>query len=317
MSGFGRVVVGVPTYRRPDGLARLLESLRPEVGDRAFVVIADNACDPGTAEIADRALPDVEHRVVDVPAKGVSQARNALLDCAYREVPEWEWMVMLDDDGWVTPGWFEALLSAGVAYDADIVGGTVDHMLGAHPSLLVRNSPFAQRPRHATGPVTGLSGTQNVALRRRLVDALDRPWFDPALGGLGGEDHDFFVRSRQADAQLIWCDEAEVVEPTPADRLTLHGIRHRAFHTGVVNSYISLKHHDPGAVRREIARLSPFVVRGFLSGVARRDPNRLARVAVDAISLTGRCYGYLSARRSFSGTTAHAAPRYGRTWHGR
>lgn len=125
-----RVVIGIPTYRRPDTLRALLRSLGPEAEGVALIIVGDNACDPGTAAVVEEILGDAPHLVIDVPEPGVSAVRNALIRAAVAHVPQWEWLVMLDDDGIVTPGWLDPLIATGTAVDADVVGGPV---LGDQP----------------------------------------------------------------------------------------------------------------------------------------------------------------------------------------
>ncbi|MBW3084568.1 hypothetical protein KEM60_00756 [Austwickia sp. TVS 96-490-7B] len=308
------VVVGIPTYHRPEGLRRLLRSLRPEIHGRAAVIIADNGCRTDTTAIADSELSSIPHLVIPVPQSGVSQARNALIDTAISRFPQWQWLMMLDDDGWVTPGWLDHLLKAGLTYNADLIGGVVDQRLSQHPSRIVRNSPAAEMSPFPTGLVPHLAGAQNIGIRRRIVDDLPAPWFDPKLGQIGSEDTDFFTRVSLHGGILAWSAEAVVVEPVPTARLSPKMLLKRAYHANTVNAHVALKHHDPQAVRHQILSLFPHLGRNVIASVIRRDPDRLIRTGFAATGLAGRINGYLEARigARFAWAQRHSSRH--RTW---
>ncbi|KTQ76028.1 hypothetical protein NS226_23295 [Aureimonas ureilytica] len=86
------LVIGIPTFRRPALLTKLLESLRPEIAGRMVtVLVADNDCDPAIEALV-AAFPREEgQRFVYVPVseRGLSPVRNSLVDAALREAPDW------------------------------------------------------------------------------------------------------------------------------------------------------------------------------------------------------------------------------------
>ena len=224
----------IPTFRRPALLTALIESLLAEVRAHDVVIlIGDNDCDPAIAALVADYAGQGDVRYLPVPERGVSQARNALIAEAMRVVPDWQWLLMLDDDGTVTPGWYDALIGCGDSYAADLVGGPVEGVLPPDAGALARNSIFARRRRWPTGPVKLLNTTQNLAVARRLLDRVSLPLFDSRYGASGGEDYDLFRRTAQAGGTLVWCDEAIVVEPAPPERLTTRALLHRYFSTGI------------------------------------------------------------------------------------
>ena len=120
-----RVAIGVATYRRPEGLARLLDALanqRVAEGVALEIVVVDN--DPeASAEAACAAERDTSpwpvHYVVE-KRRGIPQARNAILD---RVLPSFDWLAFTDDDALPEPGWVQALLDAQARTGADAVTG--------------------------------------------------------------------------------------------------------------------------------------------------------------------------------------------------
>lgn len=234
-SNYGGLVICIPTFRRPEQLLILLNTLLPELqGQRAHIVVADNDCGteaPAVIEAFRASWPD--SRCIPVRARGIAQVRNALMAEAGRADPDWRWVIMLDDDGWVTPGWLESLLSAGEQFEADFLAGPVDGKLPDDSGLLARNSLYANRGSSPTGLVSTLKGAQNLAIARKALQVVPHPMFREAYGASGGEDYDLFRRAIQAKGRLVWAHDAVVVEPTPPERLTTRSLLHRYSSTGI------------------------------------------------------------------------------------
>lgn len=181
------VVIGVPTYRRPRQLAQLLHSLYEELGDRQVpVVVADNECgDAAPLVVAAAARSGLSATCICVRERGISQVRNAIIREVSERHPSWRWLIVLDDDGVVEPGWFDALLHGTSRFDADVVAGPVLGDLPERASVFARNSVYAGRPRFASGPVPMLNGAQNIAIARGVVDRLGTTCFPTSLGTSG------------------------------------------------------------------------------------------------------------------------------------
>lgn len=293
------VAIGIPTYRRPVLLARLLDSLQPEIeGREVLEVVADNA--PGPDSIAPAVTRDHSPGAmcIPVPEPGISAARNALIRAALDRSETWRWLVMLDDDGYVEPGWLEALITGAERFDADVASGPVLRNLPSDSSLLAQNSMFAARAQRPDGPITMIDGAQNMALSRGILTRLSEPWFDPSLGLIGGEDHHFFRRIQVLGARFVWCGDAVVVEPPASDRLTTRSIVRRAFRSNVITAQTDVALLGRAAVLAGITRGWGITARNLAAGAVRRDPSRIVRTGLDAVALTGRMVGSLVGRRT-------------------
>ena len=101
--------VVIPTHDRRELLARTLESLAKQACDpaRFEVVIAANACSDGTVALARSRETPFAVRVLDLPAPGVSAARNAGAEAASAPL-----LIFLDDDIAVAPEFVEAHLDS-------------------------------------------------------------------------------------------------------------------------------------------------------------------------------------------------------------
>ncbi|MET0546696.1 MAG: glycosyltransferase [Caulobacterales bacterium] len=294
----GQIVIAIPTFRRPVTLKQLLDSLAPEVrGTRTRIIVGDNDCSDEIKRIVDRYSDRAKIEYHPVPERGLSQVRNALVSKANAVAPDWRWLLMLDDDGWVQPGWLSAMTGAGEQFDADLVGGPVIGVLPDGASVIARNSVFASRRRWPSGPVSALNTTQNLAISRRVLDRLGLPLFDNRLGASGGEDYDLFRRTVRAGGRLAWCDEAVVMEPAPPERLTLQSLLHRYFSTGLYMSRIDLNYESwPTGLGKSLLGLTRSAGEMLFGSLAGR-----SNLAARGTLMTAHYFGRLGGLSGFSG----------------
>lgn len=294
------VVIGIPTFNRQLLLTQLLDSLVTEVAGEpavACVIVADNECSDRTKEIV-LGRQDLPTHYVPVPTRGLSHVRNAIIGAAGEQAPDWQWLIMLDDDGMVTPGWLQALLRCGDEYQAALVGGPVDGMVPDDAHVLARVSHFAGRETHPDGPIDRLQTTQNLAISRKVEGLLGFPLFDVRFNGSGGEDYDLFRRTQAAGGTLAWCNEALVLEPTPPARLTRSALLSRAYTTGTYMGQLRRLHDGTWTEVAGAARgaVSSAVKLGL--GVASFNKMRTARASLDVAYAVGRVAGLFGRRTS-------------------
>ncbi len=289
------IVIGIPTYRRPELLAALLDSLLAELQVQpACVIVADNDCGadaPRVVAAFQARWPDIV--CIPVAARGVAQVRNALVAEAHRLSPQWRWLLMLDDDGSVTPGWLGRVLDTGRRLNAHLVGGPVEGLLPASSNVFARNSIFSSRRRWDTGLVPTLNTTQNLAIARATLALAPEPLFRNEYGASGGEDYDLFRRVAAAGGRMAWCDEAVVLEPAPADRLTVRSLLHRYATTGMYMVAIDRSYDGARQVWRQ-------AVRGWLASCLRMlvagvtfQSDKFARAVLAIAHYSGRLAGLL------------------------
>ena len=209
--------------QRPDGLARLLESIgrlkRPP--DLAFeIAVVHNASAPAAAGTAPG--PGVPVRHFCEPRVNLSHARNRSVEEA-----RGRWLAFVDDDEVVHEGWLAAYWSMLETIDCDGFFGPVLPRLEPPASGWLDERFFA-RERFASGTPIVKQGarTGNAFVRRSLFEDFS---FDPAFGLRGGEDWDLFQRMRRRGLRFVWCDEARVDEFVPAERQRIGWLTRRAF----------------------------------------------------------------------------------------
>nr|WP_175562763.1 glycosyltransferase [Geodermatophilus nigrescens] len=230
------MAIGVVTYKRPRGLATLLEHLGAQVqtlpdGTRASVVVVDNS--PGLEARAVVEAFRIDHGlpVSYIPHGGVNiaEGRNELLQ---RMLPEAPVLAFIDDDEVPRQGWLAALVAALQRHGADIVVGPVwaDYPDGA-PAWLQRPL-FHSVPGEQPAGWTSEGWTGNYALRAELVrrHALR---FDESLGRSGGEDQLFFRQAIACGARMYYEPSAAADETVPPERLAVRYLLRREHRKGI------------------------------------------------------------------------------------
>jgi len=282
-----RVSICIATYKRPRALERLLRSLHELTFDGepplVDVVVVDNdpvgsarpACDAVRREHACRwpiAYLTEERR-------GISYARNAALSHAAEDA---DYVAFLDDDETPRARWLAELLHTRERYRADVVAGAVVPRFEVDPPKWVLKGRFFERRRHPTGTHIDRAATNNVLLRSAL-NHVDDFWFDERYALTGGEDTHFFRRIHLAGKRMIWCDEAEVDDWIPPDRVDPAWICRRQYRIGTTEARIRSE-LEPGSEARTrtigyarlIVHMTLFVLLGWLGRSKRVQHKRLA-----------------------------------------
>lgn len=268
-----RVAVCITTYKRPEGLGRLLAGLNGltfegEVPPSLVVVVVDNDAARTAASVCEEAREwlvwPLEYHVES--RRGISQARNKAVACAVALGAEF--VAFVDDDEVPEPLWLDELLSVQRKYSADVVGGPVlPYFYEPVPEWVVKGKFFEQpfeRPRYPTGHLLELTAAGNVLVRTGVFDEMGAH-FDEELGLTGGEDTLFFARAYEAGYKLIWADGAVAHEWTPASRANARWLLRRAYRLGNSRSvYENQANAGPGARMVRIAKGCGRVVQGLL-----------------------------------------------------
>lgn len=259
------VIVAIPTYRRPQGLERLLRALaglRTEAELR--VLVADN--DVGRAEgIATVGRLKSQFypwplEVIAVPERGIAQARNALVAHALDNY-EFDYLAMLDDDEWPDTDWLENFLVVARNTGADALHGAVLPEFEIRPGLWASACRGLSAWRGRTGPVPMIHSTSNVLIRRDALAPLARPYFDPRFALSGGEDKDFFTRLAKYGTKFAWADAAIVHAHVPASRSTPRWALQRAFRIGNSDMRVFIKYERGCFARaRESAKIAAVLI---------------------------------------------------------
>ncbi|HEX2591121.1 MAG TPA: glycosyltransferase family A protein [Rhizomicrobium sp.] len=289
-----KVTICIPTFRRPQGLAKALEAVaRLETAHDVRVIVADNDAE-GRAGFAlcEQMKPAYRWPLdsVVVSARGIAQNRNALVEQAMRD-PQMEYLVMFDDDEWPVSGWLDALIDTQRATSADAVAGSVQREFEVPPGRLANHCDGICEVRGKTGPAHEIDSTANVLICRSILNEGRR--FDLGFALTGGEDREFFTGMARDGKRFAFSDEAVVYAYVPASRGSLKWGLQRAYRAGNSDMRVMLKYGLSVRQRMvETAKIvgailtAPFAIVLFAAN---------ARRAADAIRRVFRASGKLAA----------------------
>jgi succinoglycan biosynthesis protein ExoM len=294
------ICVCIATYRRPEGLKRLLLSILAQETNEEFVhtiSVADNDFHR-SAEAVIRELNASGHQIIyDVePEQNISLARNkAILQCTS------DYIATTDDDLYVDSRWLIHLYRTITNHEADVVHGPVVPRFHSKTPNYIKECGAFERP----NPPTGSSGnyiytTANALFRRRVIQE-NSPPFDVQFGKSGGEDTVFFENLKKQGYKQVWCQEALVYNPVPVERTSwrwillrefrIGNLHYRVYGRGPVDSKPTRKAKIRFLIKKIVRQCYPvpfYICRGFVD----------ARYAVKAI-------GRLRSSAFFTGMIAY------------
>ena len=283
-----RVAVCVVTYRRPEGLRRLLESLAAQTfrddPPELEIVVVDNEADGTSAAVCDLSRADskwpIRHDVES--RRGIPFARNKAVGCV---VDTADFVAFIDDDEVAEPDWLDQLLRVQRLHQADVVTGPVlSHFPDGLPEWLTGSVAF-RVDQFATGHLVDKAYTNNVLVRVGVFGAMDTV-FDERMAMTGGSDTHFFRRVVRAGFKIVWANEAVVTEWIPRSRARLRWVLQRAYRVG----------NSAGLIEADLNTTLRSRLR-FLMGVAVRMAEGLVLLPLSA--LAGRRLLVRALRRIF------------------
>lgn len=256
-----RLIIGIPTYRRPEKLAELLATLPDRIaevpeGVEVGVVVADNDPAGSARTVVDQAPLDVHY--VCEPHPGIGAVRNRLIHTA-RDA---RLLAFIDDDERPLEGWLPALVQTWRTHRADAVMGRVISVFEAHVDPWLIESGVFRRRERVTGTILHTAAAGNLLIDLETVNRLALR-FDEGLGLAGGEDTLFSKQLIGGGGRIVWCNESRAEDFVPEDRLTRDWAMKRAFSGGNAAVEVSLR-LEPRRIGRAVVR-----VKGAAGGAAR------------------------------------------------
>jgi glycosyltransferase involved in cell wall biosynthesis len=241
-------VVCIPTFRRPAGLKKTLESLAAQAGANHFaVVVVENDVERLEGkQVADAvfASPALSGFCVVERNQGNCSAINTAFRTARDSFPTAEFFLMIDDDEEASSSWLAGMIDTARSNDADLVGGPVVRRFDGDAPASLQRHPLFYSSITSSGETACLHGTGNCLVRRSVLEALGEPTLDPRFNFLGGGDMDFFTRCHLAGFKSYWNADAKVYETVPTQRMKAKWVLARSVATGAINYRIDQKRHQ-------------------------------------------------------------------------
>jgi glycosyltransferase involved in cell wall biosynthesis len=230
------------TYKRPQGLKRLLEGINQLTFNNFTqpnieVIVIDNDREDSALAVIDEVKESFRWQLKfdREPERGISYARNRALATAN---PETNFIATIDDDEVPAKDWLEKLLAVQKQYSADVVTGPVipyfDHK---NVPIWIEEGRFFEHTRHQTGSTRHVAFTNNVLIRAEIIRK-DNLRFDKRFAIAGGEDVYFFMSLHRKGYQIIWADDALVYVWIPATRINAKWILQRGYSTYGIHSFV-------------------------------------------------------------------------------
>lgn len=234
------------TRNRSADVDRALRSLHPELtaerddGQTLEVIVVDNGSTDDTAAVVARHADQVPGICYELePTLGLSSARNRGM-----AVARGRYLVYLDDDATVRPGWAAALLDAFARGDVVAVAGRI-----------ILAWPNGEAPAWFSTRMNGWFTQLDLGDEPIVLPTGDNPWganmavttavavqtggFDVTLGRVGasllsGEEDEFFrrVRRHAPDQRFVYAPGATVDHHVQPERVSLVWVARRAFANG-------------------------------------------------------------------------------------
>ena len=287
-----RVVIAIPTCKRPKSLARLLNGIAALKTDaEVSVLVADNDAEAHQGfDLCESFSASYRWplRAVIEPERGIAPARNRLVSEALKT--DAHFIAMIDDDEWPDPDWITRFLQTQKQTGADLLQGSVVFLHDA-PGVIADI-------RHPTGPVDMLEGAGNLMIRRQVLEETPAPWFDPAFALTGGEDRDFFIRLKRAGFRFGWADEALAFGRVAASRQRLGWMMRRAYSNGNSDMRVLLKHRQGilPLVRESLKIIGALLLSLPLALILGFSPNHRSRPLVMFMRAAGKLTAMMGLR---------------------
>jgi len=229
----------ISSFRRPEGLERLLRSLASTtvpVGWSLRVVVVDNDHE-GSAKATIASLSNLNLDLVyDIePRQGIPYARNRTTELAF-ECGTDE-LIFIDDDEWVEQDWLVELIDARRRHKCPIVMGSVIAEFEEPPPLWAIETDAYQRRIRPDGTELDFAITANVIVDANILGDDHRP-FDESLRFGGGEDLLLFQRLNRSGHQIVSAPAAKAHELIPKSRVNKAWLVRRHYRRGLNRSVV-------------------------------------------------------------------------------
>jgi len=241
------VMIGIATYKRPEGLTRILRSIEDlDCVDELTVLVVDNCSEETIGrDSALRLQATYKHKLITVvePLRGISNVRNTMIK-TFMENDGYDYLAMIDDDQEVNIDWMTRLIETAQQYNADVVGSSVQARFDSVPPAWVLELDLFSRKSRKSGVVDIIHGTGGVLISKDVFRRLGVQYFDETFGLTGGGDKEFFYRLGKKGARFVFDSDAVCYEYYNADRLTHDWAQRRAERIGNAEARLKLKNGD-------------------------------------------------------------------------
>lgn len=237
-----RVVVTIPTFKRPDHLKATLLSVLGQVTNIPFaIVVMDNHPEGSQgAQAAKFVLEDynIPATVILAHRRGNCAAYNAGFHTALNTYPRASHVLVIDDDEIARPHWMETIIAVAQDTGAEFTGAPQHPVFENEDEQIWADHPVFRPPYEDSGSVPIIYSSGNVLISTKRLRKHGYPWLDEHFNFLGGGDSDFYSRCKEDGAAFAWAAEAGLDETTPSRRTELSWLNSRSLRNGSISALI-------------------------------------------------------------------------------
>jgi len=263
------LVIGIPTYKRPAMLAKLVRSIyNCERNDRLIgsidLLIVDNDKEASAKKIAEEIKLECPvnfgFQYHNFTEKGLSKVRNEILSKASEMAPDY--IVFVDDDEYVAPDWLNELVSTVVEHEAEIAQGP--NIPVFEEETIPYLACWQQHMDFEHHTEIKDFETNNAIVKMKFITD-NNLVFDERFNVTGGEDSFFGIQAMKKGAKNIWSKKAIVYENIPAARTKLKWLFKRIYRGATTYSYtLKLEKDYLGLLKKFIVSIL-YIIVGFLT----------------------------------------------------
>ena len=236
------LVIGIPTYKRPVMLEKLVLSIYAsqisiDSISSVDIVVVDNDIQR-TAEsvitaLKNKATPPFNLHYCNYPKKGLTHVRNEILKQSLNFKPDY--IAFVDDDEYVVKNWLNELIKTMVHMNADIVQGPNLPVFEKEVPEYISRWFYVEN--FESNKQMEVVETNNLLIKSKFVNEHNLR-FDSRFDQTGGEDTFFGVQAINKGARIFWSHDAIVYETIPELRATIKWLMRRKYRAASTFTYI-------------------------------------------------------------------------------
>ncbi|MBN2676180.1 MAG: glycosyltransferase [Alphaproteobacteria bacterium] len=228
-----KILIGIPTFRRLEGLRKTLKSLEKIVlptGVKVEVLVVENDQKKTVGKVVESFKKFPIHYVLE-KNQGLVFVRNRILLEAKNINANY--LAGIDDDEQVTPKWLISLWDVLQKTKSKVsTGPQIAVFDKSPPSWLIKGNFFVAKSTRETGHQMGRASTGNYLIDLSFLKK-NNLGFDSRFNLVGAEDTDFFERIVQKGGKIVWSADAIVHESVPETRMMLKYLLKRDYRIGI------------------------------------------------------------------------------------
>ena len=233
-----KIVICIPTYKRPLLLKKLVLSISKNEIDKTIIrpvpiLIVDNDSEKSAKVISDElrtiSLDGFKVLYYNYPVKGLSNVRNELFKRALKLKPDY--IVSIDDDEFVSSRWLNQLLLTIVENKGDIALGPVIPAFEKRTPKYI--SYWFEEYDFLNNQKVNYYKSGNYIICTKFLIKYNLK-FDERFNTSGGEDSYFGLTAMNKGARIYWAKEAIAYEGIPDSRTKTSWLIERSYR-GAIN----------------------------------------------------------------------------------